>query len=155
MEIVSVSVLSKVLSLDKLSCPQIWNIEQEKVGGRPAKLKGDRDLEREIKNRRRHFFWLEEQHESFVAAVTKWEMLAATNARWKWTAVTKRERECYNIVIFTPCVEFHLHVLLDSLYIQFRLYLRAHLIEIKCLFSNRLNVWFAVLLQGTRTTFPP
>ena len=52
--IVSVSVLSKVLSLDKLSCPQIWNIEQEKdrkkekVGGRPAKLndkKGYRDLE--------------------------------------------------------------------------------------------------------------
>ena len=52
-------MLSKVLSLDKLSCPQIWNIEQEKdrekekVGGRPAKLnekKGDRDLEREINN---------------------------------------------------------------------------------------------------------
>ena len=30
MEIFSVSVLSKVLSLDKLLCPQIWNIEQEK-----------------------------------------------------------------------------------------------------------------------------
>ena len=30
MEIFSVSILSKVLSLDKLSCPQIWNIEQEK-----------------------------------------------------------------------------------------------------------------------------
>ena len=53
----SVSVLSKVLNLDKLSCPQIWNIEvieqekdreKEKVGGRPGKLnekKGDRDLE--------------------------------------------------------------------------------------------------------------
>ena len=63
MKIVSVSVLSKVLSLDILSCPQIWNIEQEKdrerekVDGRPAKLnekKDDRDLEREIKNRRRH-----------------------------------------------------------------------------------------------------
>ena len=49
-----------------MSCPQIWNIEQEKdrekekVGGRSAKLnekKGDGDLEREIKNReRRHFF---------------------------------------------------------------------------------------------------
>ena len=70
-------MLSKLLSLDKLSCPQIWNIEQEKdrekekVGGRPSKLNDDRDLEREIKNRRRHFFWLEEQHESFVAAVTK------------------------------------------------------------------------------------
>ena len=54
-EIVSVSVLSKVLSIDKSSCPPIWNIEQEKdrekekVGGRPAKLnekKGDKYLER-------------------------------------------------------------------------------------------------------------
>ena len=49
-----------------MSCPQIWNIEQEKnrekekVGGRAAKLneeKGDRDLEREIKkDERRDFF---------------------------------------------------------------------------------------------------
>ena len=44
MEIVSVSVASKVLSLiDQLSCPQIWNIElkdreKEKVGGKRAKL---------------------------------------------------------------------------------------------------------------------
>ena len=91
-------MLSKVLSLDKLSCPQIWNIEQEKdrekekVGGRPAKLnekKGDRDLEREIKNKG-DIFLLEEQHENFVAAVTKWEMLAATNARRKWAAVKKK-----------------------------------------------------------------
>ena len=72
-------MLSKVLSLDKLSCPQIWNIEQEKdrgkekVGGRLAKLKekkGDRDLERE-KKPKETFFLLEEQHENFVAAVTK------------------------------------------------------------------------------------
>ena len=43
-----------------MSCPQIWNIEQEKdrekekVGGRPAKLnekKGDRDLEQKDKNK--------------------------------------------------------------------------------------------------------
>ena len=70
-----------------MSCPQIWNIEQEKdrekekLGGRPAKLnekKGNRDLEREIKNKG-DIFLLEEQHENFVAAVTKWEMLAATN----------------------------------------------------------------------------
>ena len=62
-----------------MSCPQIWNIEQEKdrekekVGGRPAKLnekKGDRDLEREIKKQRRHFL-LEEQHKDFMAAVRK------------------------------------------------------------------------------------
>ena len=60
-----------------MSCPQIWNIKQEKdlekekVGGRAAKLnekKGDRDLEREIKNKGDIF--LEEQHENFVAAVT-------------------------------------------------------------------------------------
>ena len=80
--------MSKVLSLDILSCPQIWIIEQEKdgekekAGGRAAKInekKGDRDLEGEIKNRRRHFL-LEEQHENFVA-VTKREMLVATIAR--------------------------------------------------------------------------
>ena len=44
-----------------------------KVGSRPAKLnekKGDRDLEREIKNKG-DIFLLEEQHENFVAAVTK------------------------------------------------------------------------------------
>ena len=58
-------MLSKVLNLDKLSCPQIWNIEQEKdrekekVGGRPAKLnekRGDRDLEREMKTEGDIFF---------------------------------------------------------------------------------------------------
>ena len=60
-------------------CPQISNIEhekhreKEKVGGRPAKLnekKGDRDLEREIKNKG-DIFLSEEQHENFVTAVTK------------------------------------------------------------------------------------
>ena len=64
-----------------MSCPQIWNIEQEKdrekekVGGRPAKLnekKGDRDLEREIKNKG-DIFLLEEQQENFVEVVAKWE----------------------------------------------------------------------------------
>ena len=57
----------------------MWNIEQEKdrekekVGGRPTKLnekKGDRGLEREIKNRG-DIFSLEEEQEYFVAAVTK------------------------------------------------------------------------------------
>ena len=69
--------------------PQIWNIEQEKdrkkekVGGRPAKInekKGDRGLEQGIKNKR-EIFLVEEQPENFVAAVTKWEILPATNAR--------------------------------------------------------------------------
>jgi len=62
-----------------LSCPQIWNIEQEKererekVGGRPAKLnekKSDRQLEREIKDTG-DIFLLKEQHENIVAAVLK------------------------------------------------------------------------------------
>ena len=72
-------MLSKVLSVDELSCPQIWKIEQEKdkgkekVGGRPAKLnekKSDLDLEREIKNKG-DIYLLEEQNEDFVAAVRK------------------------------------------------------------------------------------
>ena len=49
-----------------MSCPQIWNIEQEKdrekerVGGRPVKLKekkGDKGLEREIKNKGDNLFF--------------------------------------------------------------------------------------------------
>ena len=57
--------MSEVLSLDQLTCPQIWNIEQEedrekeRVGGRPPKLnekKGERDLEREKKNKGDIFF---------------------------------------------------------------------------------------------------
>ena len=72
-------MLPKVSSLDKLSCPQIWHIEQEKdrekekVGGRPAKpneKKGDRNLEGEIKNKG-DVFLLEEQYENFIAGVTK------------------------------------------------------------------------------------
>ena len=68
MEVVSVSVLSKVLSLDKLSCPQNWSMEQakdrekEKVGARPARLNeknGDRDLEREIKKKGDFFLLVE------------------------------------------------------------------------------------------------
>ena len=61
------SELSKVLSLNKFSGPQIWNMhveqekdkEKEKVGDRPVKLdekKNDGDLEREKKKQRRHFF---------------------------------------------------------------------------------------------------
>ena len=62
-----------------MSTKLIWNIEQEKdrekekVGSRPVKLnekKGNRNLQREIKNKRDTFL-LEEQHENFVAAVTK------------------------------------------------------------------------------------
>ena len=60
-EIVSVSVLSKVLSLDLLSCPQIWNLEKEKAGDRPAKLdekKSDRELERDTTKKGNIFCWI-------------------------------------------------------------------------------------------------
>ena len=66
MEIFSVSVFSKVLSLDDYYCPQIWNVKQEKdrekekVDGRQAKpneKKDDRDLVRaRVIKQRRHFF---------------------------------------------------------------------------------------------------
>ena len=59
-EIVSVSVLSKVLSLDLISCPQIWNIEKEKAGDGSAKLdekKSDRELERDTTNKGNIFCW--------------------------------------------------------------------------------------------------
>ena len=56
---------AEIVSVSVSLCPQIWNIElekdreKEKVGGRPAKLndkKGNRDLEREIKNKGDSFF---------------------------------------------------------------------------------------------------
>ena len=60
-----------------MSRPQVWNIEQEKHREKEkvgiAKLnekKGDRDLERETKNKG-DIFLLEERHENFVTAVTK------------------------------------------------------------------------------------
>ena len=46
---------------------------------RPAKLdekKSDRKLERKIRS-----YLLEEQHENFLAAVRKWEILAATKVK--------------------------------------------------------------------------
>ena len=64
MEIVSVSVLSKVLSLDchvhKFGIQSKRKTEKKRKSGRPAKLKekkGDRDLEREIKTKETFFCW--------------------------------------------------------------------------------------------------
>ena len=55
-------MLSKVLSLDKLSCPQIWNIEQkedrekEKVGASETQReKGRQGFRTRDKKQRRHF----------------------------------------------------------------------------------------------------
>ena len=71
-------MFSKVLSLDQLSCPQIWNIEPEKDREKEKKRqasetqreKGQQRSRARDKKQRRHFL-LEEQHENFVAAVTK------------------------------------------------------------------------------------
>ena len=71
----------------QLSCPQVWNIQQEKAREKEKKRqasetqreKGRQRCRVRDEKQRRHFF-LEEQHENFVAAVT---MLAATNARRK------------------------------------------------------------------------
>ena len=79
-----------------MSCPQIWNTEQEKdrekgkVSGRPANLndkKGDRDLEREIKKKNKQI----KTKVTFFIGRTTWKFfrggdnmrnhLAATNAR--------------------------------------------------------------------------
>ena len=61
------------MSTNFLNIEQAKDREKENVGGRPAKLnekKGDRDLEREIKNKG-DIYLLEEQRENFVAEVTK------------------------------------------------------------------------------------
>ena len=42
-----------------MSCPQIWNIEKEKIGDRPAKLnekKSDRELKQRDKKTKETFF---------------------------------------------------------------------------------------------------
>ena len=48
---------------------------------------GERD------QRKKEHFLLEEQNENFVAAVTKGEMLPATNTKWKEAAVKKKVNE--------------------------------------------------------------
>ena len=51
-----------------MSCPQIWNVEKEedrekeKVGRQASEGQRAKELERERKNKRRHFL-LEEQYE--------------------------------------------------------------------------------------------
>ena len=59
-------MLSKLLNLDKLSCPQIWNIEQEKDRGRKRESgrqaseaqreKGRQGIRARDKKQRRHSF---------------------------------------------------------------------------------------------------
>ena len=95
---------SKIFAENREDLDQnFWNTEKEKdrekekVGGRPAKLnekKGHRELERERKNKGDIFFLVEERHENFVAAVRKWEMLAATEA--KMSASEKENKQTNN-----------------------------------------------------------
>ena len=67
-------MLSKVLNLDKLSCPQIWNIEQEKdrkrESGRQAREaqqeKGRQGFRARDEKPKETFFLLEQRHENFV-----------------------------------------------------------------------------------------
>ena len=54
--------------------------ESRRQASEAQREKGRQRSRARDKKQRRHFF-LEEQHENFVAAVTKWEMPAATNAR--------------------------------------------------------------------------
>ena len=63
------------------------------MGDRPAKLnekKSDRELERKIRS-----YLLEEQHENYLAALRKWEILAAAKVEVsEWKKVTSNR---YNI----------------------------------------------------------
>ena len=59
---------------------------QRKRGSMRQASEAQREKERQRSkardnNKKGDIFWLEEQHENFVAAVTKWEMLTASNAR--------------------------------------------------------------------------
>ena len=70
-------MLFKVLSIDKLSCPQIWNREtqRKRESGRQAsevqQEKGQQGFRARDKKTEGDIFLLEEQHENFVTAVTK------------------------------------------------------------------------------------
>ena len=66
------------------------------MGDRPAKLnekKSDRELERKIKG-----YLLEEQHQNFLAAVRKWEILAATKVKMsEWKKVNNNRYDISSI----------------------------------------------------------
>ena len=74
-----------------MSCPQIWNIEQERQRKRETRQqaseaqreKGRERSRARDKNTKEIFFCWKNNIKNFVAAVRKREMLAATNAMWK------------------------------------------------------------------------
>ena len=71
-------MLSEVLSLDKLSRSPIWNIEQEERQRKRESERQASEAQREkgrqgfiARDKKQNISSLEEQHENFVAAVTK------------------------------------------------------------------------------------
>ena len=64
--------------------------ESRRQASETQREKGRQRSRARDKKQRTHIFLLEEQHGNFVAVVTKWEMLAATNARRKWAAEKKK-----------------------------------------------------------------
>ena len=66
------------------------------MGDRPTRLnekKSDRELERKIR-----IYLLEEQHENFLAAVRKWEILAATKVKMsEWKKVNNNRYDISSI----------------------------------------------------------
>ena len=70
------------------------------MGDRLAKLnekKSDRELERKIKS-----YLLEEQHEKFLAAVRKWEILAATKVKMgEWKKVNNNKYDISSVKLVT------------------------------------------------------
>ena len=57
--------------------------ESRRQASEAQREKGRQRSRARDKKQRRHIFLFEERHENFIVAMTKWEMLAATNARRK------------------------------------------------------------------------
>ena len=93
-----------------MSCPQIWNIEQEKhrekekEGGRPAKLnekKGDIDLEREIKNKGDIFCW--KNNMKFCNGGDKMRNASGHQCKVKMSGEKKSERQNLRHSLYKTC----------------------------------------------------
>ena len=91
-----------------MSCPQIWNIEQEKdrekekVGGRPSKLNDGRDLEREIKNKGDIFF-VARTTGKFCSGGDKMRNASGHQCKVKMSDSVKSERERVRQFLHKTC----------------------------------------------------
>ena len=94
--------MSKVLGLDYLSCPQIWNIEKDKDRGsrrqasEAQREKGRQRSRARDKKKRRHFL-LEEQHENFVAVVIKMRNARGNEGENERAVIKKVNKNKYDI----------------------------------------------------------